>query len=232
MTFFYENFIAGGAYLFFLRSLGVTLLITAFGLLLGTISGVILCTLSRSPFRVLRAVSQIYFLFMGGTPILLVLMLFYYVILAPVGTSALVTSIIAFGLRSGALLGEIMKSALNSVDAGQILAARTLGFSRAGAFFYITLPQAIRFGKPLYRHSAITLLQDTSVVGYITVNDLTRVVSNMGSRTGNPLMSLAVGIALYLLLSSFISLFFQTGKRRSFAARVVAAEGTSAVTAA
>jgi polar amino acid transport system permease protein/polar amino acid transport system substrate-binding protein len=216
MVFFYENFIAEGAYLFFLRSLGVTLLITILGLLIGTITGAILCAMSRSPFRVLRAISRIYSVFMGGTPVLLILMLFYYVILAPIGTSALITAIIAFGLRSGALLGEVMKSALDSVDRGQILAARTLGFSRVGAFFYITLPQAIQFGKPLYRQSAITLLQDTSVVGYITVTDLTRVVSNMGSRTGNPMLSLVVGIALYLLLSFLISLCFRTGKRRSF----------------
>jgi polar amino acid transport system permease protein/polar amino acid transport system substrate-binding protein len=231
MAFFYENFIADGAYLFFLQSLGVTLFITALGLLIGTITGVILCILSRSSFRVLRALSRVYFVFMGGTPVLLILMLFYYVILAPIGTSALITAVIAFGLRSGALLGEVMKSALDSVDRGQILAARTLGFSRVGAFFYITLPQAIRFGKPLYRHSAITLLQDTSVVGYITVTDLTRVVSNMGSRTGNPLLSLGVGIALYLLLSSVISLFFRTGKCRSFANRS-APEGSQAVKAA
>jgi polar amino acid transport system permease protein/polar amino acid transport system substrate-binding protein len=108
-----------------------------------------------------------------------------------------------------------MRNALSSVDPGQILAARTLGFSGPGAFLYVTLPQAIRFGKPLYRYSAVTIVQDTSVVGYITVSDLTRIVSNMGSRTGNPFLAIAAGIVLYLLLSWIVNLCFTTKPRRS-----------------
>jgi polar amino acid transport system permease protein/polar amino acid transport system substrate-binding protein len=208
----YENLIADGAYRYFLLGLGVTLLITMAGLGIGTIAGAILCAISRSRFWFLRFFARIYFLLMSGTPVLLLLTLFYYVALAPFGTDALATAVIVFGLRSGALIGEIMRSALDSVDRGQIQAARTLGFSGTGAFLHITLPQALRFAKPLYRHNAITILQDTSVVGYITVSDLTRIVNNMGSRTGNPFLAMAVGIALYLLLSWIISLCFNTAK--------------------
>jgi polar amino acid transport system permease protein/polar amino acid transport system substrate-binding protein len=210
----YENLIADGAYRYFLLGLGVTLLITAAGLLIGTIAGAILCAMSRGPFRPLRFFARFYFLLMGGTPVLLILTLFYYVVLAPFGTDALATAVIVFGLRSGSLIGEIMRSALNSVDCGQIQAARTLGFSGTGAFLHVTLPQALLFAKPLYRHSAITILQDTSVVGYITVSDLTRTVNNMGSRTGNPFLAMAVGIILYLLLSGMISLCFNASERR------------------
>jgi polar amino acid transport system permease protein/polar amino acid transport system substrate-binding protein len=212
MNFLYENLIADGAYRYFLLGLGVTLLITIAALIMGTVIGAFLCMMSRSRFRVLNTISRIYFLFMGGTPVLLILMLFYYVIFAPFGTDAIITSIITFGLRSGALIGEIMKSALASVNSSEILAARTLGFSSTGAFLNVTLPQAVQFSKTLYRHSAITLLQDTSVVGYITVSDLTRVVNSMGSRTGNPVVALAVGIGLYLLLSWIVSLFFNISK--------------------
>lgn len=210
----YENLIADGAYRYFLLGLGVTLLITAAGLLIGTIAGTIFCAMSRSRFRLFRVIVRVYFLLMSGTPVLLLLMLFYYVVLVPFGIDATGTAIIVFGLRSGALIGEIMKNALNSVDGGQIQAARTLGFSRAGAFRHITLPQALRFAKPLYRHSAVTILQDTSVAGFITVSDLTRVVNNMGSRTGNPFLAMAVGITFYLLLSWIVSLCFNTTERR------------------
>jgi polar amino acid transport system permease protein/polar amino acid transport system substrate-binding protein len=210
----YRNLIADGAYRYFLLGLGMTLLVTMTGLLIGTIAGAILCAASRSPFRPLQLLARAYFLLMSGTPVLLLLTLFYYVVLAPFSTDAPVTAIIVFGLRSGALIGEIMQSALASVDRGQIQAARTLGFSAAGAFFHVTLPQALQFARPLYRHSAITLLQDTSVVGYITVNDLTRTVNNMGSRTGNPFLSMATGIFLYLLLSWIISLCFNIPERR------------------
>jgi polar amino acid transport system permease protein/polar amino acid transport system substrate-binding protein len=210
----YENLIGGGAYKYFLLGVGVTLFITVAGLCIGTIAGVILCAMSRSRFRLFRFFVRVYFLLMSGTPVLLLLTLFYYVVLVPFGIDALATTVIVFGLRSGALIGEIMKNALSSVDRGQIQAARTLGFSRTGTFLYVTLPQALRFGKPLYRHSAVTILQDTSVVGYITVSDLTRVVNNMGSRTGNPFLAMAVGIALYLLLSWIVSLCFNTSERR------------------
>jgi polar amino acid transport system permease protein/polar amino acid transport system substrate-binding protein len=210
----YENLIAGDAYKYFLLGLEVTLLIMAAGLCIGTIAGAILCAMSRSRFRLFRFFVRIYSLLMSGTPVLLLLTLFYYVVLVPLGTDALATAVIVFGLRSGAHIGEIMNNALDSVDRGQIQAARTLGFSPFGAFLHITLPQALRFGKPLYRHSAITILQDTSVVGYITVSDLTRVVNNMGSRTGNPFLAMAVGIILYLLLSWIVSLCFITTDRR------------------
>jgi polar amino acid transport system permease protein/polar amino acid transport system substrate-binding protein len=210
----YKNLVADGAYRYFLLGLGITLLITAVGLLSGTIAGAIFCAISRSPFRLLRFFARVYFLLMSGTPVLLLLTLFYYVVLAPFSTDALATAIIVFGLRSGALIGEIMRSALDSVDRGQIQAARTLGFSAAGTFLHVTLPQAMRFARPLYRHSAITILQDTSVVGYITVSDLTRMVNNMGSRTGNPFLAMAVGIALYLLLSWIVSLCFNSSERR------------------
>jgi polar amino acid transport system permease protein/polar amino acid transport system substrate-binding protein len=208
MRYIYENLIADGAYRFFLMGLGFTLYIVAVGLIIGTFCGIILCAMSLSRFKILQLISRGYTLFMSGTPVILILMLFFYVILAPFGIDAVLTAICAFGLRSGALIGEIMKSALAGVEQGQINAARTLGFSRWGAFFNVTLPQAIRIGKPLYKHNAVTLIQDTSVVGYITVNDLTRVVNSMGSRTGNPLMSLMVGIAIYLLLSGIVSTIF------------------------
>ncbi|MDR0720912.1 MAG: ABC transporter permease subunit [Treponema sp.] len=219
----YENFIADGAYRYFLLGLGVTLLIVTIGLFVGTIAGVILCAMSRSRFRLFRHLARAYFLLMSGTPVLLLLMLFYYVVLVPFGIDALGTAIIVFGLRSGALISEIMQNALSSVDCGQIQAARTLGFNGIGAFLHIILPQALRFGKPLYRHCAITLLQDTSVVGYITVSDLTRIINNMGSRTGNPFLAMTAGITLYLLLSWIVSLCFNTSNVRNESA------GTKAV---
>jgi polar amino acid transport system permease protein/polar amino acid transport system substrate-binding protein len=209
MDFIYENLIAGGAYKFFLSGLGITVLITAMGLLIGTAVGVCLCALSRSRFRVLRGIFRGYMIVMGGTPALLVLMLFYYVLFAPLRINALSTAFIAFGLKVGADIGEIMKSALSAVDRGQIQAARTLGFTAAGAFFHITLPQAARFGRPLYKNAAISLLQYTSITGYITVTELTRVVNSVQARTGQPFASMAVGIVLYLLLAALMNGFFR-----------------------
>jgi polar amino acid transport system permease protein/polar amino acid transport system substrate-binding protein len=219
MDFIYKNLIAGGAYRPFLYGFGITALITAAGLLIGTVTGAFLCALSRSRFRVPRGISRGYLIIVGGTPALMLLMLFYYVLFAPLRISALITAFVAFGLKIGADIGEIMKSALSGVDRGQIQAARTLGFTPAGAFFQVTLPQAARLGRPLYKNAAITLLQYTSIAGYITITELTRVVNSMQARTGQPFASMAVGILLYLLLGALVNGVFRLTDTRTKRAR-------------
>jgi polar amino acid transport system permease protein/polar amino acid transport system substrate-binding protein len=156
----------------------------------------------------------LYIIVVGGTPTLLFLMLFYYVILAPYRVDALYTAFIAFGLKVGANIGEIMKSALSSVDGGQIQAARTLGFTGIGAFFNVTLPQAVTFGRNVYQNTVIDLLQATSIAGYITLSELTRVVNNMQARTGQPFISMTIGILLYLFFAALINVIFRLTKSR------------------
>jgi polar amino acid transport system permease protein/polar amino acid transport system substrate-binding protein len=129
-------------------------------------------------------------------------MLFYYVILAPIKTDALITAFAAFGLNTAAHIGEIMISSLASVDPVQVEAARSQGFTRIGAFFFVQLPQALRYGIGVLENTLVNLLQWTTVVGYISLSDVTRVINNMGTRTGKPFAALAIGIILYLLMSA------------------------------
>ena len=213
MDFFYTNFIAGGAWKPFASGLWVTALITAAGLGIGTVLGAVLCAMARSRYAVLRALSRGYTLLIRGTPVLLLLMLFYYVILAPYKTDALHTAFIAFGLNAAAHIGEIMRAGLSGVDPVEVEAARSLGFTRAKTFFLIQLPQAAHIAKPVYQNAVVNLLQWTSVVGYISIADLTRVVNNMGARTGQPFIALAVGIGLYLLLGVAISGLFKLSNK-------------------
>lgn len=209
MEFFYQNFIADGAWQPFVSGLWVTVLITVAGLVLGTVLGALLCALSRTRFKLLRALSLGYVLLVRGTPVLLLLMLFYYVILAPLRTDALTTAFIAFGLNCAAHVSEIMRSGLDGVPLVEVEAARSLGFSKPKAFFLVQLPQAARLAKPVYQNAVINLLQWTSVVGYISISDLTRVVNNMGTRTGSPFIALALGIGIYLLLGLVINGIFR-----------------------
>lgn len=208
MSYFAEMF-SDGAWQPFVSGLGVTVLITACSLLLGTILGAVLCAMNRSRFKVLKSISRGYVIFIRGTPVLLLLMLFYYVILAPYRTDSIITAFIAFGLNSAAHVSEIMCSGLDGVDAVEIEAARSLGFSKTKTFFLVQLPQASRLAKPVYQNAVVNLLQWTSVVGYIAISDLTRVVNNMGTRTGNPFLALATGIILYLLLGLVTSGIFK-----------------------
>lgn len=205
----YETLIAGDAYRYFLSGMGVTVLITLVGTLIGTAVGAILCVLSLSRFKAARFFYRIYSTIVGGTPTLLFLMLSYYAILAPFISSALTIAFLAFGLKIGVNAGEIIKSAIAGVDAGQIQAARTLGFSASGAFFNITFPQAAAFALPLYRNMILDLLQWTSVAGYITIADLTRVVNNMQARTGQPFFAMTMGVVLYLAIAGLIHFLFK-----------------------
>lgn len=209
MNFIVQNFIANGAWKPFLQGLGTTVAITLAGLAIGTVLGAGLCAMARSRSSILRAISRGYTTLVRGTPVLLLLMLFYYVILAPLRTEAIYTAFIAFGLNTAAHVGEIMRAGLDSVDRVETEAAQSLGFSSVGTFFLVQLPQAAQMAKPVYQNAIINLLQWTSVVGYISISDLTRVVNNMGSRTGAPFVALAAGIGLYLLLGVLIGAIFK-----------------------
>jgi len=209
----YNNLIGGNAWLVLLNGLWVTLLISASGLLLGTIIGAILCSMRISDVGFLRTLSKIIIAFLRGSPVLLLLMVFYYVVFANSRIDAVYIAIIAFALNNGAHIAEIMRSALSAVDKKQLEAARMLGFSKSRAFLAITLPQAGRIAKPVYQNATINLIQWTSVVGYVTITDLTRTVNNIGARTGDPFFALFLGILLYLCLSYFVNFLFSIGSR-------------------
>ena len=194
--------------------LKVTLLITTAGLLLGTFFAALLCAASRSKIIVLRIAEKVFSVVVRGTPVLMLLLLLFYVVFARTGMSAVMVAIIGFGLNTAAHVSEIMKSALMAVDAGQVKAARTLGFSAWHAFWYVTFPQAVAFARPMYRNATINLLQWTSVVGYVTISDLTRVINQLGARSAKPFYSLFLGIVIYLFVGYMIHLIFRLTERK------------------
>ena len=199
--------------------LKVTLLITAAGLLLGTLLAALLCAASRSKIIVLRIAEKVFSVVVRGTPVLMLLLLLFYVVFAQTGVPAIMVAIIGFGLNTAAHVSEIMKSALMAVDTGQVKAARTLGFSAWQAFWYVTFPQAVAFARPMYRNATINLLQWTSVVGYVTISDLTRVINQLGARSAKPFYSLFLGIVIYLFVGYMIHLIFRLTERKGGRAR-------------
>jgi His/Glu/Gln/Arg/opine family amino acid ABC transporter permease subunit len=209
MDFFYKNLIAGGALNVLLSGLGITLFLTIGGMIVGTVVGVILCVLSHSRFKALCGVSSVYSAIVGGIPMLMFLLFFYYVVFAPFRTDAIVTAIVVFGLKTGVAVGKIMNASLENVSSAEIKAARTLGFSAPDAFRYVTLPQAVSFGRDLYRNAAMELLQITTIASYITISELMRVINSMQARTGQPFISMLIGILLYLLLSAIVNMIFR-----------------------
>ena len=211
---FYKNLLAGDAYLIVLNGLWITVLISTLGLFFGTIFGGVLCWLRMSGIKLLSKISQLVIAVLRGSPVLLLLMLLYYVAFADSRIDAVFIAVIAFSLNSGAHIAEVMRSALEAVDKKQLEAARMLGISRSKAFFVITLPQAGKIAKPVYQSSIINLIQWTSVVGYVTITDLARTVNNIGARTGDPFFALFFGILIYLGLSYSVYALFTIGGKR------------------
>lgn len=209
---FYNNLIAGDAYLIVLKGLWVTILISVSGLFFGTALGGFLCFLRMSKINILKRISQFIIAVLRGSPVLLLLMILYYVAFANSRIDAVIIAVIAFALNSGSHIAEIMRSALEAVDKKQLEAARMLGFSKSQAFFAITLPQAGKIAKPVYQSAIVNLIQWTSVVGYVTITDLTRTVNNIGARTGDPFFALFFGVLIYLGLSYSVYALFTIGK--------------------
>ena len=111
---------------------------------------------------------------------------------------------ITFALNVSAHVAELLRSALAATDHGQVEAARTLGFSAWSTFRLVTLPQMLRIARPVYQSTIVNLIQWTSVVGYVTITDLTRVINNTASRTMQPLLTIIIGMLIYLGLSYLV----------------------------
>ena len=205
----YSTFVAGGAWLSILRGLGVTLTITGLGLLLGLALGSAVYFALRSRLVALRLAGRGYVSLVRGTPVLLLLMFLFYVVFARTRVDAIVVAVLAFGLNTAAYIAKIIESA---VQAGQVMAARTMGFTAGAVFRLVAVPQAVVFARPMLQNLAVTTLQWTSVVGYITITDLTRVTNNIGARSAKPFLVLGAGIALYLALAYLIGLIFRAAK--------------------
>lgn len=194
----YKTLIAGESYKTLLKGLGVTLQISFLSVIFGTLMGIVICFLRRSRFRIIQSIAAVYIAVVRGSPVVLLLMLMYYVVFAGSDIPATMVAVAAFSLHMSAYTAACFYSAINATDAMQVEAARTLGFSKYQAFILITLPQATKIAKSTYQSTIVTLIQWTSVAGYVTITDLTRVINNIGSRTMQPLFMILVGLLLYL----------------------------------
>ncbi len=210
----YKILIAGGAWRTILSGLWVTVRISFFALLLGTAAGAVVCLMRTRKNPVVRGAAAVYIAVLRGTPVLMLLLLLYYGVLARTGLRPVAVAVVTFALNVSAHVAELLRASVSAVDRGQTEAARTLGFSRFDAFRLVTLPQLLRVAKPMYQSTVVNLIQWTSVVGYVTITDLTRVINNIASRTMQPLLTISVGMLLYLGLSYLVYGLFALSDRR------------------
>jgi len=198
---FYNNLIVENRYMMIVNGFKQTVIITFFSILLGTIFGGLICFLRMSKNKILKNFAKLYIHIFHGTPVLVLLMIFFYVIFASTGLSAIVVAIITFALNVGAYSSEMFRSAIEGIDKGQSEAGIALGFTKIQSFIYVVLPQAIRRVLPVYQGEVVSLLKMTSVVGYIAVLDLTKASDIIRSRTFDAFFPLIVVAIIYFLLA-------------------------------
>ena len=202
---FYLNFIKDDRYLWLLDGLKTTLIITVFAVIVGLIIGFLVAIIRSAhdksgSFKILNAICRVYLTVIRGTPVVVQLMIIYFIIFGSVDISKVVVAIVAFGINSGAYVAEIFRSGIMSIDNGQFEAGRSLGFNYAQTMMYIVMPQAFKNVLPTLCNEFISLLKETSVSGYIALQDLTKGGDIIRSRTYDAFMPLIAVALIYLAM--------------------------------
>lgn len=202
---FYDNFIKDDRWKYIWDGLGATLQVTFFAVILGIVIG-FLVAIIRSTYdktgkmKILNFVCNVYLTVIRGTPVVVQLLIIYFVIFGSVDISKVVVAIMAFGINSGAYVAEIFRSGIMSIDNGQFEAGRSLGFSYPQTMRYIIMPQAFKNVLPALGNEFIVLLKETSVSGYIALQDLTKGGDIIRSRTYDAFMPLLAVALIYLVM--------------------------------
>ncbi len=216
---FINNFITDDRWTYLTEGLKVTLEVTFFALLIGIALG-FLIAMVRSTYdktgklRIFDFICKIYLTVIRGTPVVVQLLIIYFVIFGSVDISKTFVAVMAFGLNSAAYVAEIFRSGIMSIDRGQFEAGRSLGFNYAQTMRYIIMPQAFKNVLPALGNEFIVLLKETSVSGYIALQDLTKGGDIIRSRTYDAFMPLIAVAIIYLVMVIIFSKLVNMLERR------------------
>lgn len=216
---FVNNFITDNRWEYIADGLATTLQVTFFAVIIGIVLG-FLIAIVRSTYdktgklKVLNAVCKLYLTVIRGTPVLIQLLLIYFVVFGSVRIDKSLVAILAFGINSGAYVAEIFRSGIMSIDNGQFEAGRSLGFNYTQTMLYIIMPQAFKNVLPALGNEFIVLLKETSVAGYIAIQDLTKGADIIRSRTYSAFMPLMAAAVIYLVMVMIFTYFVQRLERR------------------
>ena len=224
---FIFNFIESDRWKYLWDGLGATLKVTFFALIVGVIIGIVVAIIrsthdknikdmkgaSKGILKVLDLLARVYLTVIRGTPVVVQLMIMYYVVMVS-STNKILVATLAFGMNSGAYVAEIFRSGIMSIDQGQFEAGRSLGFNFVQTMRYIIIPQAFKNVLPALANEFIVLLKETSVSGYVALHDLTKGGDIIRSRTYDAFMPL-IGVAIiYLVMVMFFTYLVGILERR------------------
>lgn len=225
---FQQNFIDQNRWKLFTNGLGVTLIVTFFAVMIGIFLGFVLAVIrssadtidkkgsSRIGYAVLKLldfISKLYITVIRGTPVLIQIMIMYFVIFKS-SNNKILAAVLAFGLNSAAYVAEIIRSGIMSIDRGQFEAGRSLGFGFASTMVFIILPQAFKNVLPALGNEFIVLLKETSVSAYIGLADITYGANLIRTRTYEAFFPLFAAAAIYLVMVIILSYGVRILERR------------------
>lgn len=215
----YVNFIKDNRWKYITDGLKVTLEVTLFAVLIGIAIGFLIAVIRSThdktgKLKILNFLCKTYLTIIRGTPVLVQLMIIYFVIFGSVNISKVVVAVISFGINSGAYVAEIFRSGIMSIDQGQFEAGRSLGFNYVQTMWYIIMPQAFKNVLPALGNEFISLLKETSVGSYIALQDLTKGGDIIRSRTYDAFTPLIAVALIYLALVLLFSWLIQILERR------------------
>ena len=215
----YNNFIKDNRWEYLLQGLLNTLIITVCAIIIGSVLGFLLALIrvghdKNGSMKIPNFIAKLYVTIFRGTPMVVQLLIIYFVIFASVDINKILVAVIAFGLNSSAYLCEVIRSGIMSIDEGQFEAAKSLGLSYSTMMKNIILPQALKNVLPAIGNEFISLLKETSIAGYIGLQDLTKGGDIIRSITYEPLLPLLAVALIYLLIVLLLSALVSKLERR------------------
>jgi len=201
----YVSLVKENRYQLIIDGLETTMLLTFLSLVFGSLLGAVVCWMRLSKKRILSDFAKLYLYIMRNIPMLVFLMLMFYVFLSGTGLNPITVAIVAFSMNSAAFISEIFRTGILSVDRGQVEASRALGCTKLQTFVYIVIPQAARKILPVFKNESVSLLKGTSIVGYISILDLTKGSDLIRSASFEAFFPLIVITILYFVLASILT---------------------------
>ncbi|MEG1779228.1 MAG: amino acid ABC transporter permease [Oscillospiraceae bacterium] len=216
---FYNTLIYKDRWKYLAEGLGVTLKITFFAVILGIVIGLLISIIRSThdmtgKLKIPNAICRVYLSIIRGTPVMVQLLIVYFVIFGSVKIDKVFVAILAFGINSGAYVAEIFRSGIMSIDKGQLEAGRSLGFNYVQTMCFIILPQALKNVLPALGNEFIVLMKETSISGYIALQDLTKGGDIIRSQTFDAMFPLLTVAAIYWVFVAGISHLLTLFERR------------------
>lgn len=191
-------------YLLYLEGTKNTLILSFLSIIVGTFFGIIVCYLNKSKVNIFSNLAKIFVSIIQGTPMPVLLLIFYYVIFENINIEPLIVGILAFSIYFSAYVSEILRASIEAINKSQLMAAYSLGFTKIQTIKYIFLPQALSYILPTYKNEIVTLVKLTSIGGYISIFELTKASDIIRNRTYEAFFPLIFSAILYFIICKII----------------------------